>query len=230
MAEVYEDWEIELLYKLGFTYTYDKALLDQLEGSPYDVNNYIHYKTESFWGHAAHFVENHDENRAVYNMGNIEKAKAAGTVAATLGGMIFMNHGQWSGYRNKLDVHLRRGADEEEDTGVKKYYERLMKIIQDPAFTGSSYYFVYNMSGDKKNDFIAYLREDGNSHYLIVVNYSDGNGCANVPIYNIEGNGDHPVHEVIDDVEYIRNVDSIRNEGLIVCLSPWQSQIFKYNY
>jgi len=105
-----------------------------------------------------------------------------------------------------------------------------MKIFQEPAFTGSSYYFVYNMSGDKKNDFISYIREDGNSHYLIVVNYSDGNGCANVPIYNIEGNGDHPVHEVINDVEYIQNVDSIRNEDLIVCLSPWQSKIFKYNY
>jgi len=38
-------------------------------------------------------------------MGSVEKAKAEGTMAATLGGMIFMNHGQWSGYRNKLDVH-----------------------------------------------------------------------------------------------------------------------------
>jgi glycosidase len=231
LAEVYGDWEIESLYKVGFTYTYDKELLDKLEGSASDVNEYIHSRNIEYWDHSAHFVENHDENRIVYNVnGNIEKAKAAGTIAATLGGMIFMNHGQWSGFRNKLDVHLRRGADEAEDTGIKKYYERLMKIVQDPAFTGSNYYFVYNMSGEKSNDFIAYLREDGNSHYLVVVNYSDGTGCANVPIYNIEGNGDHPIHEVIDDVEYIRNVDSIRNEGLIVCLKPWQSQIFKYNY
>ena len=92
LAEVYEEWEIELLYKLSFTYTYDKALLDQLEGSLFDVNNYIHYKTEeNFWGYSALFVENHDENRAVYNMGNI---------------------GQWCVYRNKLDVHLRKTADE----------------------------------------------------------------------------------------------------------------------
>ena len=230
LAEVYEDWEIELLHKLGFTYTYDKVLLDKLEGSPYDVNDYIHYKTEEYWGHAAHFVENHDENRAVFNMGSIEKAKAAGTIAATIGGMIFMNHGQWSGYKNKLDVHLRRGADEMEDGGVKKFYERLMKIVQDPAFTGTSYYFVYNMSGDKKDDFIAYLREDGDSHYLVVVNYNGYSGCANVPIYNIEGNGDHVLHEVVEDVEYIRNVDTIRNQGLTVCLSGWQTQIFKYNY
>ena len=230
LAEVYEDWEIELLQKVGFTYTYDKVLLDKLEGSPYEVNEYIHYKTEEYWGHVAHFVENHDENRAVFNMGSIEKAKAAGTIAATIGGMIFMNHGQWSGYKNKLDVHLRRGADEMEDGGVKKYYERLMKIVQDPAFTSTSYYFVYNMSGDKKDDFIAYLREEGHSHYLVVVNYNVYGGSANVPIHNIEGNGDHVLHEVVEDVEYIRNVDTIRNKGLTVCLSGWQSQIFKYNY
>ena len=58
--------------------------------------------------------------------GNIEKAKAAGTIAATLGGMIFFNHGQWSGLRNKLDVHLRRGASESPDSGTEKYYQKLM--------------------------------------------------------------------------------------------------------
>jgi glycosidase len=230
MAEVYEDWEIKLLQELGFTYTYDKVLLDKLEGTSYDVNDYIHYKTEEYWSRTAHFVENHDENRAVYNMGSIEKAKAAGTIAATIGGMIFMNHGQWSGLRNKLDVHLRRGADEMEDGGVKKYYQRIMQIVQDPAFTGPHYYFVYNMSGQKKDDFVAYIREQDDSYYLVVVNYSDNSGCANVPIYNIEGSGDHVIHEAVDDVEYIRNVDTIKKEGLIVCLNAWQSQIFKYNF
>ena len=230
LAEVYEDWEIELLHKLGFTYTYDKVLLDKLEGSANDVNDYIHYKTEDYWGHVAHFVENHDENRAVYNMGSIPKAKAAGTIAATLGGMIFMNHGQWSGLRNKLDVHLRRGATETEDTGMIEYYKILMQIIQDKAFKGPNYYFVYNMSGEKSGDFIAYLREDGDSHYLVVVNYSSGTGCANVPIYNVEGSGDKIIHEAIDDVDYVRDADSMRSPGLVVCLSGWQAQIFKYNF
>ena len=230
LAEVYEDWEIELLYKLGFTYTYDKVLLDKLEGSALDVKEYIHDKTETYWGHSAHFVENHDENRAVYNMGSVEKANAAGTIAATLGGMIFMNHGQWSGYKNKLDVHLRRSADEMENKKVRRYYERLMEIVQNPAFTGSKYYFVNNIRGEKKDDFISYIREDGNNHFVVIINYSNSTGCANVPIYNIEGNGEVVIHEVVDDVEYIRNIDIIKEEGLKVCLYPWQSQIFKYNY
>jgi len=231
LAEVYGDWDIEALYKIGFTYTYDKELLDKLMGSSSDVNTYIKRRDQEYWDHSAHFVENHDENRIVYNVkGDIEKAKAAGTIAATLGGMVFMNHGQWSGLKNKLEVHLRRGADEMEDPGVKRYYKRLMKVIKDPAFTASEYHYIDDITGDRKDDFVAYIREDGDSHYLVVVNYSENTGCSHVPIYNIKGSGNQNLLEVIDDVEYIRDVDTIKKEGLMVCLYPWQTQIFKYNY
>ena len=230
LAEVYEDWEIELLYKLGFTYCYDKVLLDKLEESAYTVNDYIHYKGESYWGHVAHFVENHDENRAVYNMGSVEKTNAAGTIAATLGGMIFFNHGQWSGLRNKLDVHLRRGATETPNTSVTKYYETLMKIIVDPAFKGPNYYFVWNMSGDKASEFVAYIREKDSSHYLVVVNYHGYYGCAEVPIYNMAGSGMVNVKEMISNTVYSRNAETMRGVGLTVCLKAYQAQIFKYNY
>ena len=226
LAEVYEEWQIELLHKLGFTYCYDKLLLDKLEKGAYEVNDYIHYKGEQYWGHVAHFVENHDENRAVFNMGgNIEKAKAAGTIAATIGGMIFFNHGQWSGLRNKLDVHLRRGASESEDSSVAKYYDTLTKIIAEPAFKGSNYYFVWNMSGDKARDFIAYIRDK----YLVVVNYSSYYGCAEVPIYNVGGSGMVNIREMISGSIYYRNADTMRGVGLTVCLKSYQAQIFKYN-
>ena len=35
----------------------------------------------------------------------------------------------------------------------------------------------------KKDDAIAYIREEGNNQFLIAVNYSNEKGCANVPIY-----------------------------------------------
>ena len=231
LAEVYEDWEIEKLNQLGFDYCYDKALLDKLEGSAQDVNDYIHYKGESFYGHVAHFVENHDENRVVYNMqGNLEKAKAAGTIASTLGGMIFFNHGQWSGLKNKLDVHLRRGASESADSGTENHYKKLMQIIADSAFKGPNYYFVYNISGDKELDFIGYIREVDDAHYLVVVNYASTYGCAEVPIYNMEGSGMKNVKEMFSGIEYSVDADIMRNVGLTVCLNGYQAQIFKYNY
>ena len=229
LAEVYEDWEIQKLYELGFDYCYDKALLDKFELNSYDINDYIHYKTEDFFGHVSHFIENHDENRGVYNMGSVEKSDAAGTIAATVGGMIFLNHGQWDGLRNKLDVHLRRGADEDVNVKAQQHYNKLMDIIKDKAFHSGNYYFVYNMSGDAASRFVAYLRNDENN-FLVVVNYSDNYGCANVPIYNIKGTGDIKVYEMFSDIEYTRNAETIRNSGLTVCLEAYQSQIFKYNY
>ena len=231
LAEAYDKKEIEALYKLGFNYCYNKDLLNKLmDSSSSELKNYLKNKTEKDWGHLATFVENHDEDRIVYNMGNIDKAKTAGALAATLGGMIFINHGQWSGYRNKLEVHLRKGENELENYEIKTFYEKLMQIIQDPAFTSSNYYYINNIKGVKKDDYIAYIREEGESHYLVVVNYSDSYGCGDVPIYNIEENLDVSLREVLHDVEYIRNGYYARNKGLIVCLNPWETQIFKYNY
>ena len=51
LAEVYGDQEIESLYKLGFTYTYDKELLDTLMGTAFDVKEYISKKTLEYWEH-----------------------------------------------------------------------------------------------------------------------------------------------------------------------------------
>ena len=230
LAEVYDEKQIDLLTKLGFTYTYNKDLLEKLKGDSNEVNAYIKSVKEEYWMHSANFVENHDENRAVYNMGSIEKAQAAGTIAITIGGMIFINHGQWNGYKNKLDVHLRRGYDEMENDEIKKYYKKLMRIVQDPAFTGEKMTIIENIEGDKKYDFVSYIREKEESYYLIVVNYSNSFGCSKIPIFNLKGKGECSLREVIYDREYIRNADNIRNEGLIICLSPWESQIFKYNY
>ena len=124
LAEVYDQEQIESLIKIGFTYAYNRDLLKSLEGSAKDVNMYIKSISQDELEHTANFVENHDENRIVFNVKSIEKARAAGTIAATLGGMIFFNHGQWSGFKNKLEVHLRRGYDEEENEETKLFYQK----------------------------------------------------------------------------------------------------------
>ena len=230
LAEVYEPEQIESLYKLGFTYTYNKDLFVKLHKSSKELNAYIKSVEPEYWHHSANFVENHDENRIVYNMGSTDKAMAAGTIAATIGGMTFLNHGQWSGYKNKLEVHLRRGYNEMQNEEVKKYYKKLMQIIQDPAFRGEKLNVVENMTEKKKDDFVAFIREKEESYYLVVVNYSDTFGCANIPISNLQGKGECSIRDVINDREYLRIAENIRKEGLIICIIPWETQIFKYNY
>ena len=231
LAEAYDDSLNEKLINLGFDYAYNRNILRKLMVSGNEFKEYIKDKTGEFWKDKANFVENHDEYRVVYNMeGNFRKAKAAGTIAATIGGMIFMNHGQWEGKKNMLDVHLRRAESEPINKEVQNHYLKLNKVIKDNAFRSDNYYYIGNMSGDKKDDFIAYIREDEESHYLVVVNYSDNEGCSNIPIYNIKGYRYCLLYDVMNDKEYIKTVDQVKNKGLDLCLKAWESQIFKYNY
>ena len=230
LAELYEGKYTEILLELGFTYVYDKTLLDKLVMNAQDVKEYIKSKNNDFWKNTCHYVENHDEERIVFKTGsNYQKAKAAGTIAATVGGMIFMQHGQWEGKKNRLDVHLRRAAEEEDNAELVSYYKHLNNVIREPAFRGTNTYFIENMRGEKQDDFIAYIREDGDSHFLVVVNYSENKGCANVPIYNVKGYRYSLLHEAINDVEYVKSLGEVKN-GMRVCLDAWESQIFQYNY
>ena len=154
---------------------------------------------------------------------------AAGTLAATFGGMIFVNHGQWEGKKKNLDVHLRRATYESDNLIVKDYYKKLSKVLREPAFRSSNFYFVDNMTGGKKDDFIAYIREEGDNHYIVIVNYSSSQGCAYVPIHNIKGYRYCLIHEALSNQEYIKTVKDVKN-GMFVCLDAWETQIFQYNY
>ena len=223
MAEVYEDWQMQKLQECGFDYYYDKAFLDKCERGPNDVNDYIHYHSLEFFDHAAHFVENHDEARAVHNMGSVPRADAAGAMAATLPGLIFFNHGQFDGLKNKLDVHLRRSAPEEKSATAQQFYRKLLKILKNDAFKSNNIYYVYNINGDNAQKFVGVIRK-GTDSFLVVTNYSDKNACANVPIYDIKGNGNIKVFEMMSQVEYQRDAETVRTSGLTVCLDAYGVQ------
>ena len=230
---VAESYNIEYnnqLIKLGFDYVYNKPLLDNLIKSSTEVKEYLKSKDTSFWDKTCNFVENHDEKRIVFMVdGNYQKAKAAGTIAFTVGGMMFAFHGQWEGKKNQLEVHLRRSADEDVNFEVQNHYNKLNQVLSNQAFRSSNYYYIDSIYGEKKDDFVAYIREEGDNHFLIVVNYSENKGCAYIPIYNIKGFKYCLLHESLNDVEYVRTVDEVKN-GMRVCLDAWESNIFQYNY
>ena len=230
LAESYDEKYSKKLLELGFNYVYNKDLLDKIVISAKDVKEYMKSKNSTFLDTACNFVENHDELRIAFKTGDdYKKAMAAGTLAATFGGMIFVNHGQWEGKKKNLDVHLRRATYESDNLIVKDYYKKLSKVLREPAFRSSNFYFVDNMTGGKKDDFIAYIREEGDNHYIVIVNYSSSQGCAYVPIHNIKGYRYCLIHEALSNQEYIKTVKDAKN-GMFVCLDAWETQIFQYNY
>ena len=84
---------------------------------------------------------------------------------------MFAFHGQWEGKKNQLEVHLRRSADENVNFEVQNHYIKLNQVLLEPAFRSSNYYYIDNIYGEKKDDFVAYIREEDDNHFLIVVNY-----------------------------------------------------------
>ena len=230
LAESYNyEYSMQLI-ELGFNYCYDEELLHHLSYSVTDLKEFIKDKNNSFFEHFAHFVENHDIQPIVMVCAsNYQKAMAAGTIAATVGGLTFIHHGQWAGKKYQLNNHLRRANYETDNNEVKYYYRRLNKILTNPAFRSSNFYYIDNMTGLKKDDFVAFIKEEGKNHYLVVVNYSDGKGCAKVPIYNIQGYQYCLLHDALNDQEYIKNLKEVQ-DGMEVCLDAWETQILQYNY
>src|SRR4029077_6361693 len=81
-----------------------------------------------FQDRSAHFVENHDEPRAVAAFGR-EKSLAAGGVAPTPPGMRLFFDGQLEGRKSGLPIQLTREADEPADEAAARFYDRLLEAL-----------------------------------------------------------------------------------------------------
>ena len=53
---------------------------------------------------------------------------------------------------------------------MKNHYNKLNRVLLESASRGNNFYYVDNITGEKKDDAVAYIREEGNNHFLIAVN------------------------------------------------------------
>lgn len=132
LAEVY--WGLEdRLRGLGFDYTYDKPLYDELfwrnaAGAQHRVLGQL----PEALARGAHFLENHDEPRIAAQLSPAEQ-RAAALVILGLPGMRFLHDGQLTGARVKLPVQLARRGVEPPDEAVAKIYEQLLATLPGTA-------------------------------------------------------------------------------------------------
>lgn len=134
LAEVY--WGLESrLQDEGFDFTYDKGLYDLL-GRGDHAGARRHLSSElCLRGRCAHFVENHDEERAVRAFG-AEGSRSAAAVALSAPGLRFLHYGQIEGRRVKLPVQLRRSPREQPDPEAVRFYEQLLEVLRGPLLQG----------------------------------------------------------------------------------------------
>lgn len=173
--------------------------------------------------HANHFVENHDEPRAVSKFGNKDYvANVAALLSYTLPGAKFIFHGQLEGYRNKLDVHLRRGASEAGSAYSKWFYSQLMPIISRDVFHNGSEWNRCEVVGNDSWKFFSWRVTNGKEKVLVVINYSEGQGYAAVKVADASS-GKMVLRELMSNQTYERDGDEMRWKGLGVVVDGWNA-------
>ncbi len=230
IAEAYWDLEWQL-QQLGFDYTYDKSLMDRLKGAYADAIRDHLRAEEDYQLKSVRFIENHDEPRAINYLG-YDKSKAAAIIISTVQGMRFYFDGQFEGERVKLPVQLGRKPKEKPISSLQKFYEKLLKIVKDPVFKFGDWQLIHPATaweGDPTyRNIIAYLRKYENQFRLVVINYSTEISMARLQFEPPSGMNEIVLTDLLNNEKYKRSTAEIRNEGLYVKLSPFQSHLFAF--
>eukprot|EP01133_Synstelium_polycarpum_P012036 gene12036-14078_t len=231
LAEVYHPYE-EQLQQLGFDYTYDKMLHDTLNGGNLDqVRDWISGHSLNFTHHSAHFISNHDEPRGASFFGSWWRSDAAALVTYTLPGLRFFWWGDFEGYQNQLDVHLRREEEEPAIATTQEFYKNLTSIVSDPVFKYGDFEYLNVTSSDSSWTLIAYKWSYQNEKRLCVLNFSGTEGSGAIIVDDaspVNGNDTIPVTDLLSGTTFYRSAQEMRTTGLFVVVNTWYGQIFKY--
>jgi glycosidase len=172
IAETY--WSMEgALQNLGFDYTYNKPLYEAICGAVHSghaegLMNFMRLLGSDFLQRSVHFLENHDEERAMNTLGE-ERQRAAATILCTLPGVALLYQGQMEGRRERMPVQRVVPLHQEpEHRSLYHYYRRLLKATSLPVFQQGRLTPLYS----NNSAFVSYARLDSDSKVLVIVNTS----------------------------------------------------------
>lgn len=174
MAEVYWNYEWKL-QQFGFDFTYDKTLYDRLiQGNGNSIRLHLtaplDYQTKM-----VRFLENHDEARIAHKM-PLAQHKAAAVITYCAPGMRFFHHGQTTGNRVRIPVHLQRGPAEKHNPHIAAFYEMLLPLINSKVNKEGTWSLLDSRpcgsSADSGSNAIAFLIQHKDEFRLVIVNYS----------------------------------------------------------
>ena len=229
LAEVY--WGLDkALQHAGFDFTYDKTLYDRLKSSgPAEVRSHL-TATEHFPNRHAHFIENHDELRAVVAFGR-EQSRAAAVVMATAPGLRMFHDGQLEGKKVRLPMQLKREPEETLDSGLTQFYERLLSATNAPAFHEGDWQDIEVgeawQGNESYGNLMAWSWKQGDDYKIVAVNYSPDSSQGRLMLSLPSSISTQVIlRDELMDVTYIRDSNEIRNRGLYVALDPWGSHLF----
>lgn len=227
-AEAY--WDLEwALQQQGFDFCYDKRLYDRI----------VHEDAESVRQHLqapvdyqrrlVRFLENHDEPRAAHTL-PADKERAAAVVIATLPGATLWHEGQFTGRRTQLPVFLDRRPDEEPDTELRAFHERLLSAVHKSRMREGGWRLL-DTEGWPDNpshrSVLAWSWTGAPGRFAVAVNLSGQSAQARIRLPWPELVG-HPAQltDLLDGSRHERSGDELTDPGLYVDLAPWGTHVF----
>jgi hypothetical protein len=233
LAEVY--WDLDWrLQQLGFDFTYDKRLYDRLlHASPADVRGHL-LADGDYQRRSARFIENHDEPRSAAVFG--DRVQAAAVVISTVPGLRFFHQGQIEGWRKHLPVQLGRWTDEPVDEGLRRFYERLLAVINEDVFHSGKWRLLeIHAAGDESaTDLLAW--EWYGEHEIRIVAVNLGRGTAQGHVQLSLDKAAHPAddrisfEDLLDGRRYPWLRTELNKSGLYVKLGKGGAHILKMTF
>lgn len=220
LAEAY--WGLEhKLQEIGFDFTYDKPFYDRLlSATPADIKNYL-MSNIPYPEHSARFIENHDERRAITAFGR-ERSLAAAVILATVPGLRLFHDGQLEGKRIKLPVQLVSEPAETTDAEVVQFYDRLLKVANQPAFHNGEWGLLDESHGNFLVWFWRYVKQ----LKVVVVNYSasPAQGWIRLPS-PLKTTEKITLRDELTGITYNQDAEETNRKGLYVNLAPYHAQV-----
>jgi glycosidase len=242
MAETY--WAMEgYLQQLGFDYTYNKPLYEAICSAFQGANaegllNFMRLLGHEFLSRGVHFIENHDEERAMNILGEARQ-RAAASVICTLPGVALLHQGQMEGKQEKLPVQRAVPIHQEPvNAPLRRFYEGLLNATSSPLFREGRLNVLYS----NNPAFISYARLEETSKAVIIVNTShepQKGSITLVPGMPLHAGTSYELHDLYYDLKspivrqkstvvptYHYTAAHLITQGLYVELDPFDAHIF----
>lgn len=230
LAEVY--WGLEWrLQQMGFDYTYDKVIYDRLKAScASDVRGHLRVE-RLYQKRSARFIDNHNEVPSLKSFGE-KKSMAAAVVISTIKGLRFFYDAQLDGLDFKVPLNVT-DFDYRIRMDVRKFYEKLLKIVDHPAFHGGEWSLIDTLPAgpeDKTNaDVLSWSWNQRRTVKIVAVNYSESVSSAVLDV-KFGGAGSLVLFEELSDRFVSFAPADFRNGLRIKKMPPYSFCIFDYEF
>ena len=242
VAETY--WSMEgQLQQLGFDYTYNKPLYEAICGALHGghaegLMNFLRLLGTEYLSRSLHFLENHDEERAMNALGE-QRQRPAAVMLSTLPGLALIHQGQMEGYRERMPVQrVVPLQNEKKNAALTTYYKHLLQATALPVFRKGRLHVLYS----NNPAFITYARGGSDQQALIIINTSNHiqKGMVYVtPGLRLESGVSYWLHDLYYDLKSpaIRELAGVQpayqypgaqllKQGVYVELQPYDAHVF----